>query len=60
MKHIERFFPDEPFDIEDYIKGDWSEDEYMKMNDIDPIYANSNNLSMEELMSKSIDRVSLE
>ena len=62
MKHIERFFPNDPFDIEDYIKGDWSEDEYMKHNDIDPIYsnANSNNLSMEELMSKSLDRISLE
>lgn len=61
MKHIERFYEDEPFDIDDYIKGDWSESDFMEKNQIDPMYINkSDSLSMEDLMGSNINRVSLE
>lgn len=35
MKHIEQFFPEDSFDIDDYVVGDWSESEYQSNNSID-------------------------
>ena len=62
MKHIEQFFND-GFDIDSYIKGDWSEDDYIKRNEIDTSIYNpantSRSVSMEEIMNGSIDIQSL-
>lgn len=64
MKHVEQFFPEDPFDIEDYIKGDWSEDEFIKYNDIDkslyPDNYKDNQLSIEEFMNGNYNTLPLD
>ena len=54
MKYMENFYND-AFDIEDYVKGDWSEQEYRHHNDIDQDYVNainsSNGVTMEDIMN---------
>lgn len=53
MKYMENFY--NGFDIEDYVKGDWSEQDYRHHNDIDQDYVNainsSNGVSMEDIMN---------
>lgn len=54
MKYMENFY-NEGFDIEDYVRGDWSEQEYRHHNDIDQDYVNainsSNGVTMEDIMN---------
>ena len=61
MKYAEQFYNDS-FDIDDYIKGDWSEEEYQQKNDIDNLFLSSNNdkLEMENFMDGNINSKSLE
>lgn len=56
MKYAEQFFQDS-FDIDDYIKGDWDESDYRKINDIDNSFvANSNDkLDMENFMNGEVN-----
>lgn len=59
MKYAEQFFNDS-FDIEDYIKGDWDEEEYRKNNDIDTSFiANNDRLDMEDMLNGSVNTKSL-
>lgn len=54
MKHIEKFFVDDPFDIDEYIKNtDWSESEYRKHNEIDEsvFIDNSERIDMGSIMN---------
>lgn len=51
MKYVEQFYEDN-FDIEDYVKGDWSEDDFEKNNSqIDDKFNIDN--------SKKVDQVSI-
>jgi hypothetical protein len=62
MKYIEQFFND-GFDIDDYVKGDWSEDDYIRHNDIDTsIYNNlrEGRVSMVDMMNGKVNIQSLE
>lgn len=63
MKHIEQFYND-GFDIDDYVRGDWSEDDYIKSNNIDTsIYTTDNlvnRLTMDQLMGSDINSIPLE
>ena len=54
MKYAERFYNDN-FDIEDYIKGDWSEDEYKEMNGIDSMFLDSKRLDTIGFMNGEIN-----
>lgn len=50
MKHIEPFYND-GFDIEEYIRGDFSEKEYQTNNGIDPMFSSDiKPLTAEELL----------
>lgn len=62
MKFAKQYFPNDSFDIDEAIKGDWDEDEYQKNNDIDTsLYGNpKDKLSMEELMGSGIKAVPLD
>lgn len=61
MKYLEQFYNDS-FDIEDYIKGDWDEEEYRKQNDIDNAFMINNNdvLGMESFLNGEVSTKSLE
>lgn len=60
MKYMENFY-NEGFDIDDYVKGDWSEQEYIENNEIDPIYIENNNqkVSLMDIMNGTIQTTSL-
>ncbi len=58
MKYCERFFNDS-FDIEDYIKGDWSEANYAAQNNIDTMFSNNDRLNMEDFMNGEIGSTDL-
>ena len=54
MKHIEKFFEDDPFDIDEYINNaDWSESEYRRRNEIDEslFIDNSERIDMSSIMN---------
>lgn len=54
MKHIEKFFEDDPFDIDEYINNaDWSESEYRRHNEIDESLSidNSERIDMSSIMN---------
>jgi hypothetical protein len=55
MKYCENFYEDN-FDIDDYIRGDWSEEEYRKNNDInnDLIVNNSDKIDMTSFMNGEV------
>lgn len=62
MKYAERFFEDS-FDIEDYIKGDWDEDDYRKNNEIDSMFMINNHdkaLEMKNFLNGDINSTPLE
>ena len=60
MKHMENFY-NEGFDIEDYVKGDWSESDYKSHNDIDQIYLENQDrkVSLEDIMNGNVGITSL-
>ena len=61
MKYLEQFYNDS-FDIEDYIKGDWDEEDYRKNNDIDNSFVVNDDdvLGMENFLNGEINTKSLE
>ena len=62
MKHIEGFYED-GFDIDDYVRGDWSEADYSAANDIDSSMYNPQNNSetmMEQIMGGEVNTIPLE
>lgn len=63
MKHVEQYYPEDTFDIDDYVKGDWSEEDYKELNgiEIDPLFNvnNSDKLNMEDFMNGEISTTSL-
>lgn len=60
MKYAEQFY-DDSFDIEDYIKGDWSEEEYKKQNEVDNqlVMFDNDKLDMQSFMNGDIHSSSL-
>ena len=40
MNYAKKFFPDDTFDIDDYVKGDWNEDDFRASNNMDPLFTN--------------------
>ena len=60
MKYAEQFYEDS-FDIDDYVKGDWSEEEYKDSNEIDDLFAlNKEKVDMTAFMNGEITSTSLE
>lgn len=58
MKYTGEFYSD-GFDIEDYIKGDWDEEDYKRDNDITLMIDNKDRIGMESFMNGNIDTVEL-
>ena len=54
MKYAGEFYSD-GFDIEDYIKGDWDESDYMRNNDITPMVDNKDRINMESFLNGEVD-----
>jgi hypothetical protein len=54
MKYAGEFYSD-GFDIEDYIKGDWDEADYMRNNDMSLMVDNKDRINMESFMNGDID-----
>lgn len=54
MKYAGEFYSD-GFDIEDYIKGDWDEMDYMRNNDISLIVDNKDRIDMKSFMDGDIN-----
>jgi len=59
MKYAGEFYSD-GFDIEDYIKGDWDEDDYKRMNDMNLIIDNKERIDMKSFMDGDINTQDLE
>lgn len=61
LKYVEKFYEDN-FDVDDYIKGDWSEDDFRKYNDIDQGLSIDTNdrLDMSSIMNGDVETTSLE
>lgn len=61
MKYAGEFYND-GFDIEDYVKGDWDEDDYRMRNDIDPSFEmnDSRRVTMQDFMNGDIGTTSLD
>lgn len=57
MKHVEKFYEEDSFDIDDYVRGDWSEDEYLKYNEIDRslLVDSSTKLNMQDIMNGTVE-----
>jgi len=53
MKYVGDFY-DDGFDIDEYIKGDWDEEEFKRINDISLEVDNSAKVGMESFMDGNI------
>ena len=52
MQYAQQFYPEDSFDIVDYVKGDWDEEDYRQRNEIYDVFQHVNNkLSMEDIMN---------
>ena len=55
MQYAQQFYPEDSFDIVDYVKGDWDEEDYRQRNEIYDIFKHvENKLSMEDIMNGNI------
>lgn len=54
MKYAGEFYSD-GFDIEDYVKGDWDEEDYRRINDISLIVDNKDRIDMQSFMDGAIN-----
>ena len=54
MKYAGEFYSD-GFDIEDYIKGDWDEEDYKRNNDISLMIDNKDRVDMQSFMNGDIE-----
>lgn len=61
IKHVESFYEDN-FDIDDYVKGDWSEQDYRSDNDIseDLNIDNNDKFNIADLIDGNVNTKSLE
>lgn len=59
MKYAGDFYSD-GFDIEDYIKGDWDEEDYKRNNDISLMIDNSERIDIQSFMNGDISTVDLD
>lgn len=59
MKYVGDFYEDS-FDIEDYIKGDWDEEDYKRNNDISLMIDNNERIDMQTIMNGEINTVDLD
>ena len=62
MKEMEKHYPNDPFRIDEYINGDWSEEDYRNRNEINTSIdiASSERLNMADLMNGNVQTTSLE
>ena len=58
MKYAGEFYSD-GFDIEDYIKGDWDENDYKRNNDISLMVDNVERIDMESFMNGDVNTIEL-
>ena len=58
MKHVGKFYED-TFDIEDYVKGDWDEEDYKRMNDMSLMINNDERVTMESFMNGDVNTIEL-
>ena len=55
MQYAQQFYPEDSFDIVDYVKGDWDEKDYRQRNEIYDVFQHVNNkLSMEDIMNGNV------
>lgn len=55
MQYAQQFYPEDSFDIVDYVKGDWDEEDYRQRNEIYDVFQHVNNkLSMEDIMNGNV------
>ena len=61
MKYVEKFFPDDSFDIDDYMVQSTNDNiienikEDYSYNDVDPIFTESNNqISLQDIMNSDM------
>ena len=54
MKYVGDFFEDN-FDIEDYIKGDWDENDFIRNNDISLNVDNNERIDMQSFLDGDIN-----
>lgn len=55
MQYAQQFYPEDSFDIVDYVKGDWDEEDYRQRNEIyDAFRHTENKISMEDIMNGNI------
>lgn len=59
MKHVGDFYEDS-FDIEDYIKGDWDEEDYKRNNDMSLMIDNVERVNMQSFLDGDVNTVDLE
>ena len=59
MKYAGDFYSDN-FDIEDYVKGDWDENDYKRMNDMNLMIDNKERIDMKSFMDGDINTQDLE
>lgn len=59
MKYAGEFYEDS-FDIEDYIKGDWDEEDYKRNNDMNLIVDELERVDIRSFMDGDVDTVDLE
>ena len=57
MKKCESLYNDS-FDIDEYVKGDWDEDEFRR-NNVHTGFINVNRMSMQNIMNEDTEIVSL-
>jgi len=60
MKHIEQYYPEDTFDIDDYVKGDWEEEYINNYNEVDNIFNNKSFNLKDVILDKDINTVPLE
>ena len=60
MKHIEQYYPEDTFDIDDYVKGDWEEEYINNYNEVDNIFNNKSFNLKDIILDKDVNTVSLE
>ena len=51
MKYVERFYEGDSFDIDDYVRGDWSESDFQEDNNISPEFINNNKFDIKDMMN---------
>lgn len=59
MRYAGEFYSD-GFDINDYIKGDWDEEDYKRMNDMSLVINNEERVDMQSFMNGDVNTIDLD